>query len=486
MVQFPTPVEDGILRSKMRARAAGVAITFALAGLAARAQQASSPTRYHLLPPYTDPNFPKEPVPPADKNYWIPLGEVVFINTAIWSFNYIQGKSFAQISWDSLKQNFNKGWIIDTDDFWANQMLHPLHGNLTFNAARSMGLNFYESFGYAFLGSLMWEQFYEIQPPSLNDQVNTPFGGSLLGESLFRMSRLILDSGGYAPSAWRQFFAFCLNPVQGLNRLMFRDKYRGELLLPTSWMGEFRFGSLIAGSTRTEAPGSRDTTVGPWASFAADIVYGIPGDPDLSLRNPFDHFTLSASLALTGDITAQPSASLLIRGLLVGAPVSLGDGGLWGLFTSYDFIGVQVMRMGGFGLGPGISLRKRWDWFELYGTALAEFLPWAGGGSTIPLGVRDYHYGPGGDLVLEFRGHFSDRVIARLAGRQYWITGAYARGESEDISYGQAEVTVRLVDMHAVSASLVWAHRQARYPLQPDIWQRGSTVSLYYTVLQGW
>src|SRR5438874_10632102 len=69
---FPTHVEDGILRSKMRARAAGVAITLALAGLAARAQQASSPTRYHLLPPYTDPNFPKEPVPPADKNYWIP------------------------------------------------------------------------------------------------------------------------------------------------------------------------------------------------------------------------------------------------------------------------------------------------------------------------------------------------------------------------------------------------------------------------------
>jgi Domain of unknown function (DUF3943) len=472
----------------MRAPAAGVAMAIALAGLPASAQQEVSPTRYHLLPPYADPAFPRTPVPPPDKNYWIPLAEVILVNTGIWAYNYVVGKDFAKISGDSIKQNFNKGWIVDTDDFWANQLLHPVHGNVTFNAARSMGLNFYESFGYSFLGSLMWEQFYEIQPPSLNDQVNTPFGGSLLGESLFRISRLILDSGGYAPSAWRQFFALLVNPAAGVNRLMFGDRYRGDLLLPASWMGEFRFGSLVAGSSRNGAQGARDITVGPWASFAADVIYGIPGTPDLSLSKPFDHFTLSASVSLTGDITAQPTASLLVRGLLLGEPITLGgeSGGLWGLFTSYDFIGVTVLRVGGFGLGPGVSLMKRWDWFELHGTALAEFLPWAGGGSTVPLGVRDYHYGPGGDLVLEFRGHFGDRVVARLTGRQYWVSGAYSSGQSEDISYGQAQVTVRVYDMHGVSAALDWAHRQAKYPGQPDAWQRGSIVTLYYTLLQGW
>jgi len=191
-----------------------------------------SPQRYRLLPPYADPDFVRGPVPPPNKNYLIPLGEVVAIDAGVWAFNYLQGKEFAQISWDSVKQNFDKGWIVDTDDFWANGLLHPLHGNLNFNAARTMGLNMYESFGYAFLGSLIWEQFAEIQPPSLNDQVNTPFGGSMVGEVAFRLSRMILDSGGYAPSTWRQVFAFLINPVGGINRTMFGDKFKNTL----SWI----------------------------------------------------------------------------------------------------------------------------------------------------------------------------------------------------------------------------------------------------------
>ncbi|MGZ6125971.1 MAG: DUF3943 domain-containing protein, partial [Myxococcales bacterium] len=330
--------------------------------------------------------------------------------------------------------------------------------------------------------------FAEIQPPSMNDQVNTPFNGSLLGEAAFRMSRLILDSGGYSPGGWRQFFAFLINPVAGVNRVMFGDKYRGELLLPPSWSGEFRFGGVVAGSNRTGAEGARDIDIGPWASLAAEIIYGIPGTPDLSLNHPFDHFTLSGSLALTSSVTAKPASSLLVRGLLLGETVTLGGepGGLWGLFTTYDFIAPGVFRVGGFGLGPGVSLMKRWDWFELHGTALGEVLPWAGGGSTIPLGVRDYHYGPGGDVVLELRGHFGDRVIARLEGRQYWITGAYARGESESISYGKAQVTVRIYGMHGATGALDWGFRRASYPFQPDIWQRASIVTLYYTILQGW
>ncbi len=90
------------------------------------------------------------------------------------------------------------------------------------------------------------------------------------------------------------------------------------------------------------------------------IVYGIPGTPDLELKQPFDHFEASGSLSLTSDITAQPTASLLVRGLLVGDTLSLGGqpGGLWGLFTSYDFIAPNVFRVQGFGLGPGVSLMK--------------------------------------------------------------------------------------------------------------------------------
>ncbi|HET9598210.1 MAG TPA: DUF3943 domain-containing protein, partial [Anaeromyxobacteraceae bacterium] len=115
------------------------------------------------LPPLALPADWPAPVP-APRNYLVPALEVVGINLGIWGFNKIVGKEFAQISWQSIQDNFHKGWIVDTDDFWANQFLHPYHGSLSFNAARSMGLGFYTSFGYAFAGSAMWEQFMEVQP----------------------------------------------------------------------------------------------------------------------------------------------------------------------------------------------------------------------------------------------------------------------------------------------------------------------------------
>src|SRR3954468_18415161 len=237
-------------------RAVVAVVSVAVPGLAE-----DDENRYRSPAPYTAPGFAATPVPPPNKSYLLPAAEVLTINAAIWSFNYASGKQFAQISWHSIEQNFRKGWIVDTDDFFANQLMHPIHGNLNYNAARSTGLGFYESFGYAFLGSFLWEQFAEIQPPSLNDQVMTPAGGSLLGEALFRIYRLVLDSGGYTPSGWRQFFAFWLNPAAGGNRLLFKDRFRGALLLPRSWMGEFRLGGLVSGSNRTQSVGVKGIDV---------------------------------------------------------------------------------------------------------------------------------------------------------------------------------------------------------------------------------
>lgn len=239
-----------------------------------------------------------------------------------------------------------------------------------------------------------------------------------MGEALFRLSRLVLDSAGYQPGGWRELFALLIAPVAGVNRLMFGDKYRGELMLPPSWLGEFRFGAVVAGTTRSSATGgARELTVGPWASLALDLIYGIPGTPGLELKHPFDHFT---------------------------------------------FIAPALFRVGGFGFGPGVSLMKRWGSFELHGTALAEALPWAGGGTTEPLGVRDYHYGPGVGALIELRAHFGDRVTARLAGREYWIGGNDARGQSEDNSYGRADLTLRIYGMPAVSGGVNWGYRRAR------------------------
>ncbi|HET9598357.1 MAG TPA: DUF3943 domain-containing protein, partial [Anaeromyxobacteraceae bacterium] len=370
---------------------------------------------------------------------------------------------------------------------WANQFLHPYHGSLSFNAARSMGLGFYTSFGYAFAGSAMWEQFMEVQPPSMNDQVNTPFGGALLGEVLWRMHRLVLDSGGARPGGWREFFAGLISPVAGVNRVAFGDRYRGAPLLPTSWSGEFRGGLLLGGTSTDNRTGARTKTLGPWASFGAHLVYGVPGAPELRLRAPFDHFDVDAGLSTTD--TPQPTGALIIQGLLRGETFGEGQatGGLWGLYATYDFVGMQAYRASGFGLGPGVELVHRWDGgFELGGSALLELLPWSGAGSTVPLGARDYQYGVGAKAYAQLRLAYGNRATLRLIGREYWVSGSYARGSSEDVSYLTAALTVRVWGPHALRGGFDWSRRTAMHADEPTVDQKGRTWTIEYAFLQGW
>ena len=440
---------------------------------------------YRLSPPFADPRFQSFAFEPR-KNTWLALGEVVGINFGMWFVSYWAGNDFSKIGFDTIGQNFQKGWIVDTDPYWVNSLGHPYEGSAFYTAARSTGHGFYESFGFAFLGSVIWEQFMETQSPSVNDQITTPIGGALLGEVLYRMHRLILDSAGAKPGGWREAAAFLVAPMAGFNRWATGDKYRGELLLPPSWMGQFELGMVIGGSATDRRTGATEKTVGPWGSVGFHVLYGVPGTPDLRLRQPMDHFDVNFSLAFTGK--AEPSASLLIRGLVVGDRIDRGDdfGGLWGLFASYDVIGVPVFKATGAGVGPGVTLMKRWSRFELHGTALAEFLPWGGGGSMETLFTRDYHYGPGAQGTLELRGHFADRAILDVAFREYWISGAYATGSSEDMSFAKTKLTVRVHGPHAVSGVVDWARRHASYPSTPDVSQDATVWSANYTLMQGW
>ena len=56
----------------------------------------------------------------------------------------------------------------------------------------------------------------------------------------------------------------------------------------------------------------------------------------------------------------------------------------------------------------------------------------------------------------------------------------------EDFAQWAAVHAIRVYEMHGVTASLDWGHRQASYPFQADVWQRASVVSVFYTLLQGW
>jgi hypothetical protein len=144
------------------------------------------------------------------------------------------------------------------------------------------------------------------------------------------------------------------------------------------------------------------------------------------------------------------------------------------------------LQASGFGLGPGVSLRGRWGWFELQGTALAEVLPWAGGGSHEKLYERDYHYGPGAEGILDVRALFGNRVILDVVIREFLVSSWYATESSEDVTWGQMGITARLVGLHAIAVSAGWARRRASYPLAADVRQGGGVLVATYTLLRGW
>jgi hypothetical protein len=108
----------------------------------------------------------------------------------------------------NFRNNLHRSWVVDNDKFSTNQFLHPYQGSIYQGLARSAGLGFWEASAYTFAGSLLWEESGENTAPSINDQVATGIGGNFLGEPLFRMASLLLESGGSSgPGWWRELGA---------------------------------------------------------------------------------------------------------------------------------------------------------------------------------------------------------------------------------------------------------------------------------------
>ena len=156
-------------------------------------------------------------------------GTMVFgINMGVWAFDrYIRKADFAYINGRTIKDNLKHGFVWDNDAMGTNMFMHPYHGSLYFNSARSNGYNFWQSGLFAFGGSFMWEMFMENEYPSTNDIIATPIGGMALGEVTYRVSDLILDD---RKTGWSRFgleFAgFLVSPMRGLTRIINGDAWK--------------------------------------------------------------------------------------------------------------------------------------------------------------------------------------------------------------------------------------------------------------------
>ena len=403
---------------------------------------------------------------------------------------------------DNFHANQHRSWVVDDDKFSTNQFLHPAQGSVYQGLARSAGLDFWQASAYTFAGSLLWEEAGENTAPSINDQVASGIGGNFLGEALFRISSLLLESGsGSTPGFWRELGAAAISPGSGFNRLVYGKRFAPvfrsydpavftRVDLAGTVLSHYR--SNINVNADPTAPPAQQNYQRADASATFAIAYGLPGKPDYDYNRPFDYFDFQ----VTAD-NVNTFSSVFTRGLLVGNSYAAGDSyrGVWGLYGVYDYVAPNIFRVSNTGAGVGTT--GQW-WLShtvaLQGTVLSA-IGYAGGGVIRGNGVtaagiggdglRNYHYGVTPEGVLNLRLILGDRADLDGTARGYYISklGATESTGSETIDTFDVGLTVRVVGLHAVTIRYSQSSRDGRYALEPDSHQTVRTATIAYTLL---
>ncbi len=307
---------------------------------------------------------------PVKKRPWQALAEVTAVNVGVQLFDrYVTREEFAQTTLRSIRRNFTDGMVWDNDLFNTNMFMHPYHGNLYFNAARTNGLTFWESAPFSLIGSAMWEFLGETEPPAINDIIATTCGGMALGEMTHRLSLTVLDDRDHGwKRFWREALATIVNPIQGIHRIISGDAWRVRY-------DHYRYHNF------KETPIDASFSVG-WRYLADDgalfrgihapyinltLAYGTSVDGDKH-TTPYDFFDIELNAACGG---GQPLVNTLnILGRLWSTPIldkkdMAAEFGIYQHFNYYDAKPIEdgssltpyrISEAAGFGPGFIMSL----------------------------------------------------------------------------------------------------------------------------------
>jgi hypothetical protein len=396
----------------------------------------------------------------------LPVAETLFFNTAVWAIDrYALNEEFARINTGTIAANLSGGWTFDTDDFQTNLVLHPYMGSVYHTAARSSGWSFPQALALDFVGSLAWKIAGENTRPSINDQITTTLGGAILGEVLFRISRLVLGRPGPV-SFVRWVGATVVAPAVAVNDALLHGRIVDPDPPRQRFLGRFSVGASNVDAAARTGP----EKIGAEGFIGLHLHHGIPGEVELT--QPFDHFDVQLDFSTA---TAQPwqqlgkvggpSWLLTARGLVVGGDGRLGeDGGiLYGLFGTFDYGGPQLLRVSATGFGPGLALAVRPSpSIAVEATVLAS-ATFGSGGAWVPIDVsRDYRFGFGALLLADGRLWLADRLELAATAREYLIPAAVGGG-SESLLIGKGSVRLRVAGPHAVGVESTITRRWADY-----------------------
>ena len=406
------------------------------------------------------------------KRFWAGFGELMLVQAIPWAFTrYVRDGEWSHISPHTWITNLKFAWQWDNNKFANNQFAHPYHGSLYYNTGRTNGYNFWESMGWAFGGSLMWEEFGEVWAPAPNDLFNTSLGGITLGEMLYRFSSLTLDNTATGTTrVVREVGAGLINPVRGFNRLV-----RGEVsdisANPPDWRPTRLQAAMDLGYRRFSTngdvtdPGALDQT---FVRF--NVIYG---DQLTDLHKaPFSAFRLQGTLASRSQ-TRGAIADLIVRGSL--AARSLGyDSTRYQLaaFMTYDYISNEVIDFGGQGFEGGVIAQSNREKKLVYhGEALARFMPIAAIRSDyfVTAEGRDYDYGVGIGASLDGSAIYRGKGVLSAGFGYIWLPVVSGFSGNHHLLTFTGEIRGYYKGRYGLGAGYTRLWRRSNYTFQNDV-----------------
>src|ERR1051326_4208975 len=355
--------------------------------------------------------------------WYIPATRVITTDVLNWATaKYIFNYNWPATSISDWKNNIKRGWEWDADKFGVNFIGHPHSGNYYFNVARSNGYSFWGSLPFAIEGSLIWEYFGENTRPSINDVINTPISGMLLGEMVYRISSNILDDRTRgAERIWREIFAGIINPPRALNRLtqgkMFRvitkEVYQKEPLNVTFFAGVHKVNNKVG----------RDNLFGTGTNNAIVHLQLDYGDPfETRHRKPFDLFRLRVELGYGADVHLIDNVNGY--GILFGKNIK-ENRLLGGVFQHFDYWRNNIFEVGSLGYGGGLISKihlKRHS--NIYSSIHVAIVPLAGNNTQFGPDTsefRHYNFGGGMEGKMEETLNLNNWATLGFTAFYYWI-----------------------------------------------------------------
>ena len=420
---------------------------------------------------YLNPNYSDKKE--NEKNYWLAAGEVMAINTfVLLKARYMEDENWSKISFKSIKNNFNKGFVWDDNTFGMNQFLHPYHGSAYFNAARSNGLSFWESAPFAFGGSLIWEAAFEVELPAYNDLINTTLSGIILGEITYRISNQIIDESTVGFERFtREFTAFLINPVHGINRL-----FKGKMWNDGVKKGKTNLNTKLSLGVNSLFVNRKLSESYAYIFTAFDLDYG----NKLSVsdhKKPFDYIKIHSEISFTNsDNIIGISAS----GVLWDWKIRTNKNVL-GFYKEFDYLENIVYKFTATSLAAELTNKTIFSNNSYLQSSIGISAIFMGGTNSrySKEVLMNYNLGPGLGIRFFADLELSNSLSLNFKYKQYWIYVVNGISSNEFIGLFNLGLNYSLFKNNSLGFNLVLYERYGIYSNFPDVHSVNASARIF-------